>query len=142
MTFRNLAFISSDSGSAGKFLGGMEDGFAAYSMSKAALNMGVRHLACELIRKHDPTNEYYYDGTGRASPVVLAIHPGEVKTDMATSINVPWTVEGQMEVEESVRGVLKIIDSVGWGGLNEGGGKESKDQGATFWDWNGKRHPW
>ena len=41
--------MSSDSGSAGLFRE-MEDGFAAYAASKAALNMAVRHMAAELKR--------------------------------------------------------------------------------------------
>lgn len=31
----------------------MEDGFAAYASSKAALNMAIRHMAAELKRKDD-----------------------------------------------------------------------------------------
>ena len=109
-------------------------------MSKAALNQGLRHLACELQREHEVK--------GEKAPVVLAIHPGEVRTDMATRIEVPWVVEGQMEVEESVNGVLEVIEKVGWGGDDECGrvsGRtdgERGEKGATFWDWNGERHPW
>lgn len=47
-----ICFMSSDSGSQGNFRE-MEDGFAAYAASKAALNMAVRHMAAELKRKDD-----------------------------------------------------------------------------------------
>jgi NAD(P)-dependent dehydrogenase (short-subunit alcohol dehydrogenase family) len=64
---KTLVFISSDSGSTGAFLS-HEDGFGAYSASKAALNQGLRHLACELHRKHVKGE--------REKTVVLALHPG------------------------------------------------------------------
>ncbi|KAF2228283.1 hypothetical protein BDZ85DRAFT_188017 [Elsinoe ampelina] len=110
-----LVFMSSDSGSASRFRE-QEDGFAAYAASKAALNMGVRHLAAELGRRDDDT-------------VVLAMHPGEVSTDMG-NIEVGWTVEGIITAEESVRGMRKVIESKGVG-----------DSG-TFWTWEGERYPW
>jgi NAD(P)-dependent dehydrogenase (short-subunit alcohol dehydrogenase family) len=47
---RTLVFTSSDSGSTTNFLS-YEDGFGAYSASKAALNQGLRHMAAELQRK-------------------------------------------------------------------------------------------
>jgi len=61
-----IAFMSSDSGSAQNFRE-MEDGFAAYAASKAALNQALRHMAAELKRKDDDT-------------IILALHPGEVAT--------------------------------------------------------------
>jgi NAD(P)-dependent dehydrogenase (short-subunit alcohol dehydrogenase family) len=61
-----ITFMSSDSGSHGSFRE-MEDGFAAYAASKAALNMAIRHMAAELKRKDDDT-------------IILAMHPGEVAT--------------------------------------------------------------
>jgi NAD(P)-dependent dehydrogenase (short-subunit alcohol dehydrogenase family) len=61
-----IVFMSSDSGSHGNFRE-MEDGFAAYAASKAALNMAMRHMAAELKRKDDDT-------------IILAMHPGEVQT--------------------------------------------------------------
>ncbi|KAL1305112.1 hypothetical protein AAFC00_002041 [Neodothiora populina] len=61
-----IAFMSSDSGSAQSFRE-MEDGFAAYAASKAALNQALRHMAAELKRKDDDT-------------IILALHPGEVAT--------------------------------------------------------------
>ena len=61
-----IVFMSSDSGSQGNFRE-MEDGFAAYAASKAALNMAVRHMAAELKRKDDDT-------------ILIAMHPGEVQT--------------------------------------------------------------
>ncbi|QSZ33689.1 hypothetical protein DSL72_005260 [Monilinia vaccinii-corymbosi] len=132
-----VAFISSDSGSATNFRS-FEDGFAAYAASKAALNMGLRHLAAELHRKNDP-----------AAPIVLALHPGEVNTDMAKDVDLPWEVKGVIEVEESVRGCLKVIGEKGKGGVDDGGratswasGKLEEDGAATFWTWDGRRYPW
>lgn len=76
-----MVFMSSDSGSAIDFRE-MEDGFAAYAASKAALNQMLRvrmlkrekfvaesaqHMAAELKRKDDDT-------------IILAMHPGEVAT--------------------------------------------------------------
>ncbi|KAK6396146.1 hypothetical protein LTR65_010256 [Meristemomyces frigidus] len=106
-----MTFISSDSGSVQLFRE-MEDGFAAYGASKAALNQMARHLAAELKRKGDSTT-------------VLLLHPGEVKTDMA-NVDVAWEVEGQMTPEESVSACVKTIESKGPG-----------DSG-TFWTWENK----
>ena len=64
-----IVLISSDSGSAQEFRP-EEDGFAAYASSKAALNQMLRHFAAELKRAESET-------------VVIALHPGEGKTDMA-----------------------------------------------------------
>ena len=90
----------------------MEDGFAAYAASKAALNMSLRHMAAELKRIGDRT-------------IILALHPGEVSTDM-TNINVTWEVEGQITPKESVAACIEIIESKGIG-----------DSG-TFWTWENK----
>mgnify|MGYP001940323221 CR=1 FL=1 len=90
--------MSSDSGSAGNFRE-MEDGFAAYAASKAALNMAVRHMAAELKRKDDDT-------------IILCMHPGEVATDMA-NIQVTWDVQGIITPEESVTKMIEVIKSKG-----------------------------
>jgi len=96
-----------------------EDGFGAYAASKAALNQMLRHMAAELKRKG-----------GRWDDVcVLAMHPGEVQTDMA-DISVDWEVEGIINADESVEKMLKVIDD-----------KDKKDSG-TFWCWDGRVHPW
>ena len=87
----------------------MEDGFAAYGASKGALNMMARHMAAELKRNGDSTT-------------VLMLHPGEVKTDMA-SVELGWVVEGQITPEESVSACIRTIESKGPG-----------DSG-TFWTW-------
>ncbi|KAK4508607.1 hypothetical protein PRZ48_002346 [Zasmidium cellare] len=103
-----ITFISSDSGSAQEFRD-FEDGFAAYGASKAALNQMLRHMAAELKRKGSNTT-------------ILALHPGEVKTDMA-NIDLGWDVEGQLTPTESVSACLKVIES-----------KNANDSG-TFWTW-------
>jgi NAD(P)-dependent dehydrogenase (short-subunit alcohol dehydrogenase family) len=97
-TIGPIVFMSSDSGSHGNFRE-MEDGFAAYAASKAALNMAVRHLAAELKRKDDDT-------------IILAMHPGEVATDMA-NVQLPWEVQGIISAEESVRRMIEVIKSKG-----------------------------
>ena len=68
-----IVFMSSDSGSAGKFLA-YEDGFAAYAASKAALNMALRHMAAELERSGSSTT-------------ILAMHPGEVQTSVSSFLD-------------------------------------------------------
>jgi len=44
-------------------------------------------------------------------------------------VEVPWEVPDMMEPEESVRGMLKVIES-----------KDYKDTG-TFWTWDGRVSP-
>ena len=106
-----IVFMSSDSGSVQCFRE-IEDGFAAYAASKAALNHALRHMAAELKRKGDNT-------------VVWALHPGEVITDM-TDIRIDWEVEGEMTPKESVTHCLKVIEDRG------------PDDSGTFWTWENK----
>lgn len=110
-----IVFISSDSGSAQCFRE-MEDGFAAYAASKAALNQTLRHMAAELKRQGSSTT-------------IIALHPGEVKTDMA-NVDLGWEVEGQMTPEESVEGCIRTIESRG------------PDDSGTFWTWENEQYPW
>lgn len=79
-----------------------------------------QHLAAELQRKQVKTT-------------VLAIHPGEVSTDMA-NIDIDWTVEGRITPSESVSGMLGVIEKEGNDGV--GSGK------ATFWTWEEVEYPW
>lgn len=72
--------------------------------------------------------------------VVLALHPGEVATDMASNVDLAWEIDGIITPEESVRGMLKVIDEKGKGGRDERGGKAVGV--ATFWDWEGRAYPW
>ena len=138
---KTLVFISSDSGSTQNFRS-FEDGFGAYAVSKAALNQGLRHLAAELHRqsKQEPA---------RQVPVVLALHPGEVSTDMAANAGLDWDVEGIIGAEESIGCMLKVIEEKGFGGADEGGKLSAKkddrkweDGEASFWTWEGNRYPW
>lgn len=110
-----IVFMSSDSGSAINFRE-MEDGFAAYAASKCALNQMLRHMAAELKRKDDDT-------------IILAIHPGEVATDMS-NINLPWPIDGQISPEVSVAGMIDVIQSKGI------------QHSGTFWTWENMPHPW
>ncbi|KAI9150013.1 oxidoreductase [Paramyrothecium foliicola] len=113
-----LIFISSDSGSATNFLD-FEDGFGAYAASKSALNQMLRHMAVELRRSDQKKRD----------SVVLALHPGEVITDMA-DIALDWEVKGAISPAESVTGMLKVI------------GEKGRDDSGTFWCWDGRLHPW
>ncbi|OGE56401.1 hypothetical protein PENARI_c003G07296 [Penicillium arizonense] len=113
-----VVFISSDSGSATVFRA-YEDGFAAYAASKAALNQIIRHMAAELARCEGKRNKI----------CILAMHPGEVQTDMA-NVELDWEVEGMIQADESVRDMLKVI------------GEKNENDSGTFWCWNGKSHPW
>lgn len=88
-------------------------------------------------------------GAGTKAPVVLAIHPGEVMTDMAANVGVDWDVEGIIGPEESIRCMLRVIGEKGWGGLDEGGrayalaeGRRVEEGVASFWTWDGRRYPW
>ncbi|KAK2006232.1 NAD(P)-binding protein [Colletotrichum eremochloae] len=114
-----VIFISSDSGSATQFLD-FEDGFGAYAASKAALNQMLRHMAAELARSKD---------LKKRETVILALHPGEVKTEMA-DIDIGWEVKGSISPQESVSGMLKVIEEKGQVGT------------GTFWRWDGTSHPW
>ncbi|KAI9054937.1 hypothetical protein LZ554_002080 [Drepanopeziza brunnea f. sp. 'monogermtubi'] len=159
---KTLVFLSSDSGSAARFRA-FEDGFGVYSASKAALNQGLRHLAAELHKKSTDS-----DRAKSASPlsisnlitgsspgargnrtVVLALHPGEVSTEMAADVSLAWEVEGVISPRESVGCMLRVIAEKGWGGYDEGGERSAREEGkreeegaATFWTWEGRRHPW
>lgn len=80
---------------------------------------------------------------------MLAIHPGEVSTDMAASVNLEWEVEGIISPRESIEGMLRVIGEKGWGGVDEGGrrsiegeGRKEEEGAATFWTWEGRRYPW
>jgi NAD(P)-dependent dehydrogenase (short-subunit alcohol dehydrogenase family) len=139
---RTLVFISSDSGSTTNFRS-FEDGFGAYAASKAALNQGLRNLAAEMYRKFES------EGGGKERETrVLALHPGEVLTDMA-NVDLGWEVEGIITPQESIRCMLRVIQEKGWGGVDEGGKVTSQNErlteekgAATFWTFEGKRYPW
>lgn len=140
---RTLVFTSSDSGSTTNFRS-FEDGFGAYAASKAALNQGLRHLAAEMNLKASKAGKE----EGKA-PVVLAIHPGEVNTDMASNVSLDWEVEGIITPEESIKCMLKVISEKGAGGSDTGGiataqkeGRRYEDGEASFWTWEGRRYPW
>ncbi|KAL4786818.1 putative short-chain dehydrogenase [Aspergillus varians] len=116
ISIETLAFMSSDSGSTQRFLS-FEDGFAAYGASKAALNQGLRHMAEELKRKERNTT-------------ILALHPGEVATDMGKT-EISWDINGgQISAQESVSALIGVIES-----------KTVKDTG-TFWTWENTEYPW
>ncbi|KAI0968082.1 NAD(P)-binding protein [Xylaria arbuscula] len=113
-----IVFISLDSGSTTRFLD-FEDGFGAYAASKSALNQMLRHMAAELGRSDQKKRE----------TVILALHPGEVETDMA-NIKLEWDVKGSISPQESVSGMLKVI------------AERTQADTGTFWCWDGRSYPW
>lgn len=133
---KQVMFISSDSGSMADFRE-YEDGFAAYGATKVALNMMIRHMTTELRRRTSKKEEEArkdWQASDTLVPwekevCVLAMHPGEVSTDMA-NIQIDWDVEGVISPEESVRDMLKVIETKG------------SEQSGTFWRWDGTQHQW
>jgi NAD(P)-dependent dehydrogenase (short-subunit alcohol dehydrogenase family) len=97
-------------------VGSIEDnllgGWYGYRASKAALNQFVRTAAVEIARK-------------RPEALVLALHPGTVRT----ALSAPFTGPDQgMTAEESALRLLQVI--------------ESATQSGVFLDYAGKTIPW
>ncbi len=80
----------------------------SYAMSKAALNMAVKRLAAEL---------------GPRGIVVMALHPGWVKTDMGGA-------GATLEPATSVRAMLDLIE------------RAKPDDGGKFLAYDGAALPW
>ena len=80
----------------------------SYGMSKAALNMGVKKLGQEM-RRH--------------GVVIVALHPGWVRTDMGGK-------NAALRPAESIRGMLRVIDDL-----------TVRDNGR-YLDYRGKDLPW
>lgn len=80
----------------------------SYAMSKAALNMGVKRLAAEL---------------GPRGIVVLACHPGWVKTDMGGK-------GATLKPEDSAKALLQLIEHA------------SIEDGGKFLAYDGAELPW
>ncbi|XP_069724371.1 C-signal-like isoform X1 [Phaenicophaeus curvirostris] len=83
----------------------------SYRCSKAALNMLTK---CQSL------------GYREHGILCIALHPGWVQTDMGNSVG----VTAPLTVDESVRGMLKVLSSL-----------SEKDTG-TFLNWEGKAIPW
>ncbi|OSD04961.1 NAD-P-binding protein [Trametes coccinea BRFM310] len=100
-----ILHISSTAGSLGStsWIGA---GYTSYSMSKAALNMLTLKQKAE-----------------RPDLTLITLCPGPVKTDMNTE-------NGQLEPEESVAGILKVITSV------------TAEDSGKFFSHDGKTIPW
>jgi len=79
-----------------------------YSASKAALNMMTKRLAVE---------------TKAVGIITILIHPGWVMTDMGGP-------RAQITKEESVRGMLRVIDNL------------TMQDNGRFLGWDGKEVPW
>ena len=86
----------------------------------------LRHFAAELKRKQDAGDKTAVGQVGR-KVCVLAMHPGEVSTDMA-DVELGWEVEGIIGAEESITGMLRVVDDKGKDTANSG----------TFWTWDGR----
>ncbi|CAH0035667.1 unnamed protein product, partial [Clonostachys rhizophaga] len=89
-----IIFISSDSGSATRFLD-FEDEFGAFAASKSALNQILRHMAAELQRSDQK----------KRGTVILALHPG----------GPGWEVKGSISPSESVSAILHVVSEKGEG---------------------------
>ncbi|GAA5844275.1 hypothetical protein JCM9279_001751 [Rhodotorula babjevae] len=93
--------------------------FTAYGMSKAALNFLIVKVAIE-------------HGTEKDRLAAYAISPGFAQTDMgAAGAKGMGLDEAPVKLEDSVQGVLKVIDSAT---LEKSGGK--------FWDYTGDELTW
>ena len=105
-----VANISSEIGSIGLRQAGLHQEFRtpSYAIGKAAQNMATSLLA-QALAAH--------------GIVVVALHPGWVRTDMGTE-------RAALSPQESARGLLQVI-----------GGLKAQDSGA-FLDWQGKTLPW
>ncbi len=106
------AFMSSHRGSIAINL---EGGLELYRASKVSLNMLARGMWA--------TNR----GRGPNGLTVLSIHPGWVRTAMGT---LDGTVEPEMELEPSVRGVVDVIERRRGSGEN------------LYLDWKGEPLGW
>jgi len=100
-----VANISSEIGSIGLR---QEFRTPSYAIGKAAQNMATSLLAQALAPR---------------DIVVVALHPGWVRTDMGTD-------RAALSPQESARGLLQVI-----------GGLKARDSGA-FLDWQGQTLPW
>lgn len=79
--------------------------------------MAMRHMAAELKRKGEKI-------------AVIAVHPGEVETDMGTSVDIDWDIGVQLSPQESVAACIKVIES------------KTPDDTGTFWQWENRPYPW
>jgi NAD(P)-dependent dehydrogenase (short-subunit alcohol dehydrogenase family) len=82
--------------------------YYSYCASKSALNMFSRLLSFDLKNM---------------GIIVLALHPGHVKTDMGGSA-------APLFPEESIRGMISVIDSI------------TEADSGKFLDWEGGEIPW
>lgn len=105
-----VANISSEIGSIGLRQAALHQDFRtpSYAIGKAAQNMATSLLAQALAPR---------------GIVVVALHPGWVRTDMGTD-------RAALSPQESARGLLQVI-----------GGLQTRDSGA-FLDWQGQTLPW
>ena len=93
-------------------MGSIEDnssgGYYAYRMSKAALNMASKNLYIEFQKK---------------GIIVLALHPGWVRTDMGGIV-------APLSVKKSVNSMIDVIDDA------------KSHQSCQFLRYNGEVLPW
>jgi len=91
-------------------------GNVAYRMSKSALNMAMKCMACELGKNHGVS--------------AFAILPGWVQTDMGGS-------NAKLTKEKSVEGMLDTIGAY----LDNSKEKQNLENGGLY-DYNGKKWDW
>jgi NAD(P)-dependent dehydrogenase (short-subunit alcohol dehydrogenase family) len=101
---KKIINISSTMGSIEKSSGGS----TPYRVSKAALNMLTKNQAIEY---------------GQDSVIVVAVHPGWVRTDMGGS-------NAHLSPEESVTGMLQVIETL------------TRDNSGELWSYAGNKIPY
>lgn len=109
-----LANVSARVGSIGDDRAG---GWYAYRASKAAQNMFTKNLSIEMARK-------------RGGPIVVALHPGTVDTDLSRPFQRNVPPEKLFDADRAARQLLGIVDSL-----------EPEESGA-FFAWDRQPVPW
>jgi len=92
-------------------------GWYAYRASKAAQNMFTTNLAIELGRR-------------RGGPIVVALHPGTVETDLSAPFRRNVPPEKLFSRERAARQLLDICDSL------------APEESGAFFAWDRKPIPW
>ena len=108
MTLRDGARVANLSSQLGSIANTARFGTPSYAISKAAQNMATVQLAHALRER---------------GIVVVALHPGWVRTDMGGA-------QASEAPEESVTGLRTVIDGLG------------PDDSGRFLDWTGAALPW
>ncbi|HJK96665.1 MAG TPA: SDR family oxidoreductase [Polyangiaceae bacterium LLY-WYZ-14_1] len=92
-------------------------GWYAYRASKAAQNMFTRNLAIELGRR-------------RGGPIVVALHPGTVETELSAPFRRNVPPEKLFSPDRAARQLLEICDSL------------RPEESGSFFAWDRQPIPW